>query len=150
VDVNKSHDDKNGGAQREKIKRVWQVARWRCILHPQLRVENRDMSSRKESNELFSGQDIGKARMLASEESRQSPSRGFWARRKWRRRNICKESRKGVREECENSREFHREEERGWCFLGRSSGNISLACGNLWCEGHPSYPVYAIAMAKDL
>ncbi len=40
-------------------------------------------------------------------------------------------------------REFQgdREEERGWCFLGRSSGKISLACGHLWCEGHPSYPV---------
>jgi len=35
-----------------------------------------------------------------------------------------------------------REEERGWCFLGKSSGRIGLACGNLWCEGHPSYPVY--------
>jgi len=34
---------------------------------------------------------------------------------------------RGVRrEECENSREFHGEEERGWCFLGRSSGKISL------------------------
>jgi hypothetical protein len=42
-----------------------------------------------------------------------------------------------------------REEERGSCFLGRSSGKISLACGNL-CEGHPSYPLYAIGMAKDL
>jgi hypothetical protein len=34
--------------------------------------------------------------------------------------------------------------------LGRSSGKIDLACGNLRCEGHPSYPVYAIGMAKDL
>jgi len=57
----------------------------------------------------------------------------------------------GVREECENSREIvkrkrserrvwefqgDREEERGWCFWGRSSGKISLACQNLWCEGH--------------
>jgi len=31
---------------------------------------------------LFSGQEIGKARMLESEESRQNPSRSFWARRK--------------------------------------------------------------------
>jgi hypothetical protein len=30
-----------------------------------------------------------------------------------------------------------------------SSGKISLACGNLWCEGHPSYPVYAIGLAED-
>jgi hypothetical protein len=34
--------------------------------------------------------------------------------------------------------------------LARSSGNIDLACGNLWWEGHPSYPVYATGMAKDL
>ncbi len=149
MDVNKSHDDNNGGGQREKVKRAWQVSSWRCIFHPQLWVENRDMCSRKESNELFSGQEIGKARTLESE-WRQNPSRSFWAPRKWRKRNICKKSRKGVREDCENSRESHREEERGWSFLGRSSGNISLACGNLWCEGHPSYPVYANGMAKDL
>ncbi len=36
------------------------------------------MCSRKESNELFSGQEIGKARTLQSEESRQNPSRSFW------------------------------------------------------------------------
>jgi hypothetical protein len=138
-------------ARGKKVKRVWQVYSWHCIFHPQLWVGNRNTCSTKESNELFNGQEeIGKARMLESEESRQNPCRSFWARRKWRRRNICKKSRKGVREECENSREFHREEERGSCFLGRSSGNISLACGNLWCEGHPSYPVYAIGMAKDL
>ncbi len=65
------------------------------------------MCSTKESNQLFSGQEeIGKARMRESEESRQNPSRSFWARRKRRRRNICKKSRKGVREECENSREI--------------------------------------------
>jgi len=71
------------------------------------------MRSRKESNELLSGQEeIGKARMLESEESRQNPSRSFCARRKWRRRNICKKGRKGVREEV---LEFQgdREEERG-------------------------------------
>ncbi len=147
MDVNKIHDDNNGGGQREKVKRVWQVSRWHCILHPQLWVENREMCSTKESNELFNGREIGKGRMLESEESRQNPSRSFWASRKWRR-NICKKSRKGVREEWEFQGD--REEERGSCFLGRSSGKISLACGNLWCEGHPSYPVYAIGMAKDL
>jgi hypothetical protein len=58
---------------------------------------------------------------------------------------------RGVRrEERENFREFHGEEERGWCFLWGSSGKISLACGNPWSEGHPSYLVYAIGMAKDL
>jgi hypothetical protein len=36
VDVNKSHDDKNGGGQREKVKRVRQVSRCRYIFHPQL------------------------------------------------------------------------------------------------------------------
>ncbi len=148
MEVNKSHDDNNGGGPREKVKRVSQVSSWRCIFHPQLWVGNTDRSSTKESNELFNGQEIGKARMLESEESRQNPSRSFWARKKWRRRSICKKSRNEVREEFENSGEFHREEDRGWCFLGRSSGNMSLACGNLWCEGHPSYPVYAIG--KDL
>jgi hypothetical protein len=34
--------------------------------------------------------------------------------------------------------------------LWGSSGKISLACGNPWSEGHPSYLVYAIGMAKDL
>jgi hypothetical protein len=34
-------------------------------------------------------------------------------------------------------------------FLGRSSGKISLACGNLWCDGHPTYSVYAIGIAED-
>ncbi len=82
MDVNKSHDDKNGGGQREKVKRVRQVSRRRCIFHPQLRVENRDMCSRKESNELFSGQEIGKARMLQSEKSGENPSRSFRGRRK--------------------------------------------------------------------
>jgi hypothetical protein len=54
---------------------------------------------------------------------------------------------KGVREETEKG---DGEEERGWCLLESSNEKISLDCGNLWCEGHPSYPVYAIAMAKDL
>jgi hypothetical protein len=36
------------------------------------------MCSTKESNELFSDQEISKARMLESEESRQNPSRSFW------------------------------------------------------------------------
>jgi hypothetical protein len=36
----------------------------------------------KKVNELFSDQEIGKTRMLQSEESRQNPSRSFWARRK--------------------------------------------------------------------
>jgi len=106
VDVNKTHDDNNGGGQREKVKRVWEVSRWHCILHPQLWVKSRDMCSRKESNELFSDQEIGKARTLQSEEPRENRSRGFWGRRKWRRRNICEKSRKRVREESGNSREI--------------------------------------------
>ncbi len=85
--------------------------------------------------------------MLQSEESWQNPCRSFWGRRKWRRRNICEKRRKRVRE---GSGKGDGEEERGWCLLERSSGKISLTCGNLWCEGHPSYPVYAIGMAKDL
>jgi len=54
---------------------------------------------------------------------------------------------KGVRrEECENSREFVKRKGVD-VFWGRSSGKISLACGNLLsCEGHPSYPVSAIWM----
>ncbi len=53
------------------------------MFHPQLSVENRDMCSTKESNELFHCQEgIGKARMLESEESRQNPSKSFWVRRK--------------------------------------------------------------------
>jgi hypothetical protein len=69
------------------------------------------MCSRKESNELFSGQEIGKARTLQSGESRQNPSRGFWGRRKWGRRNICEKSRKRVREESGNSREVVKRKE---------------------------------------
>ncbi len=41
-----------------------------------------------------------------------------------------------------------REEERVWCFLERDLVERS-ACENLWCDGHPSYPVYAIGMAED-
>ncbi len=65
----------------------------------------------KEINELFSGQEIGKARMLQSEESLQNPSRSFWGRRK-RRRNICEKSRKRSKR---TDWEFqgNREEERG-------------------------------------
>jgi hypothetical protein len=63
---------------------------------------------------------------------------------------LCEKSRKGVRrEECENSREIVKRKGVD-VFLGRSSGKISLACGNLCSEGHPSYPLYAIGMAKDL
>jgi hypothetical protein len=54
-----------------------------------------------------------------------------------------------VREECQNSREIMKRKGVG-VLWGRSSGKISLACGNLWCAGHPSYPVYVIGMAKDL
>jgi hypothetical protein len=82
VDVNKNHDDNNGGGQKEKVKRVWQVWRWHCKFHPQLWIESRDMRSRKESNELFGGQEICQACMLQSEESRQNPSTSFWGRRK--------------------------------------------------------------------
>ncbi len=97
------------------------------------------MCSQKESNELLSGQAIGRACMLQFQESLQNPSRSFWGRRKWRRRNICEKSRKrSKRREWEFQGD--REEERGWCFLGRSSGKISLACNNLWCEGQPSIP----------
>jgi len=77
VDVNKSRDDNNGGGQREKVKRVWQVSRWHCIFHPQLWVENRETCSRRKTKELFSGRQVSKARMLQSEEWRQNPSRSF-------------------------------------------------------------------------
>ncbi len=75
---------------------------------------------------MFSGQEVGKARLLESEESPRNPSTSFWARRKWRRRNICKKSRKGVIEECENSREIVKRKGVD-VFLGRSGGKISLA-----------------------
>ncbi len=43
------------------------------MFHPQLSVENRDMCSTKESKQLFSGhEEIGKACMRESEESRQT------------------------------------------------------------------------------
>jgi len=51
----------------------------------------------KESNELFSGQEIGKARMLQSEESRQNPSRSFWGRGK--EETSVRKVEKGVREQ---------------------------------------------------
>ncbi len=149
MDVNESHGDDNGGSQREKVKRVWQVSSWHCIFHPQLWIENRDTCSTKESNELFSGQEIGKAHLLDSEESRQNPSRSFWARRKWRKQKHLQEKwKRSDRRVWEFQGD--REEERGWCFVGRSSGKISLACQNLWCAGHPSYPVHVIGRAKDL
>ncbi len=102
------------------------------MLHPQLWVENRDRCSRKESNELFSGQEeIGKARMLESEESRQNPSRSFWARRKWRSRNICKEGRKRSKKR-EWEFQGDPEEERGGCSLKRCSGKMSLRESVMW------------------
>ncbi len=132
MDVNKSHDDNNGGGQREKVKRVWQVSRCRWIFHPQLWVENRDRCSRKESNELFSGQEeIRKARMLESEESRQNPSRSFWARRKWRRRFICEEDRKRSKKR-EWEFQGDPEAERGRCSLKRCSGKINLRESMMW------------------
>jgi len=143
----KSLYDNNGGGQREKVKRVEQVSRWHCIFHPQLWVENRDMCSRKQSNELFSGQEIGKTRMLQSEESRQNPSRSFWATKQWGRRSIWTKSRKGVREDCENFREIVKR--KGVDVFWRDLVERS-PCENLWCEGHPSDPVYAIGMAEDL
>ncbi len=133
----KSLYDNNGGGQREKVKRVEQVLRWHCIFHPQLRVENRDMCSTKESNELFSDQEIGKTRMLQCEESRQNPSRSFWARRKWGRRSIWTKSRKGVRKR-EWQFQGDSEGERGWCSLERSSGKITLRVSVMW--GTPIIP----------
>jgi hypothetical protein len=76
-------DDDNGRGQREKVKRVRQSLKLTLQFHPQLGIENRDMRSTKESNQLLSGQEkVGKARMRGSEESRQKPSRSFRARRK--------------------------------------------------------------------
>jgi hypothetical protein len=56
--------------------------------------------------------------MLESEESRQNPSRSFWARRKWRRKNICKKSRQGVREECDRIPESFIVKRKGLNFFG--------------------------------
>jgi hypothetical protein len=149
--MNKSHDDNNGGGQREKVKRVWQVSSWHCIFHPQLWVENRDMCSPKESNELFSGQDIGKARILESEESHGKTLLEVSGR--WENEEEETSARK-VEKEWEGSvripGSFIVKRKGVDVFLERSSGKISLACGNLWCEGHPSYPVYANGTAKDL
>jgi hypothetical protein len=75
-----------------------------------MRVENKDVFQ-KESNELLSGQEIGKACMLESEESRPNPSRSFRGRRK-RRRNICEKSRKRSKR-TEWEFQGDREEERG-------------------------------------
>jgi hypothetical protein len=59
----------------------------------------------KESNELFSGQEIGKAHMLLSEDSRQNPSRSFWGRRNEEETSVRKVE-KGVIEQSGNSREI--------------------------------------------
>jgi hypothetical protein len=58
------------------------------------------MYSRKESNELFSGQEIDKAHMLQFEESWQNPSRSFWEE------TSATKVEKGVREESGDSREI--------------------------------------------
>ncbi len=69
----------------------------------------------------------------------QNPSRSFWGRRKWRRRrrNTCEKSGK-----CSKKREWefqgHREEERVWCCLERSSGKINLREFVMW--GTPIIP----------
>ncbi len=69
---------------------------------------------------LFSGQEIGKARTLQSEESRQNPSRSFWGRRKRRRRrNICEKNRK-------------RSKRREWEFQGgREEEGVDVFWGDL-------------------
>ncbi len=81
MDVHKSHDDNNGGGQREKVKRVTSLKMTLHIPYSIMSRKSRHMFQMK-NNELFSGQEIGKARMLQSEESQQNPSRSFWGRRK--------------------------------------------------------------------
>jgi hypothetical protein len=77
------------------------------------------MCSRKESNELFSGQEIGKPRMLQSEKSggktvlelsgggENEEEETFVRKRFMRASSSVRKVEKGLRrEECENSREF--------------------------------------------
>jgi hypothetical protein len=53
-----------------------------------------------------------------------------------------------VIEECENSREIVKRKGVD-VYFGEIWWKDQLSL-NLSCEGHPSYPVYAIGMAKDL
>ncbi len=64
------------------------------------------MCSRKESTELFSGQEIGKARMLQSEESPENLLEISGGRENEEEETSVKKVGKGVREDSGNSREI--------------------------------------------
>ncbi len=64
------------------------------------------MCSRKESTELFGGQEIGKARMLQSEESRQNLLEVCGGGENEEEETSVRKVGKGVREDSGNSREI--------------------------------------------
>ncbi len=64
------------------------------------------MCSRKESTELFGGQEIGKARMLQSEESRQNLLEVSGGGENEEEETSVRKVGKGVREDSGNSREI--------------------------------------------
>jgi len=64
------------------------------------------MCSRKESSELFSGQEIGKARMLQCQESRQNLLEVSWGGENEAEETSGRKVGKGVREDSGNSREI--------------------------------------------
>jgi hypothetical protein len=78
---------------------------------------------------LFSGQEIGKARLLQSEESRQNLLEVSGGGENEEEETSVRKVGKGVREDSGNSREIVKRE--GVDFFGRSSGKIDLACRNL-------------------
>ncbi len=72
---------------------------------------NRDRCSIKESNELFSGQkEIGKARMLESEESRKTLLEVSGRGENEEEETSARKVEKGVRKESGNSREILKRE----------------------------------------
>jgi hypothetical protein len=78
------------------------------------------MCSRKESTALFSGQEIGKARMLQSEESRQNLLEVSGGGENEEEETSVRKVGKGVREDSGNSREIVKR--KGVIFSRRSSG----------------------------
>jgi hypothetical protein len=78
------------------------------------------MCSRKESTELFGGQEIGKARMLQSEESRQNLLEVSGGGENEEEETSVRKVGKGVREDSGNSREIVKR--KGVIFSRRSSG----------------------------
>ncbi len=131
MDVNKSHDDNNGVGHREKVKRVWQVSSWHCICHPQLWVENRDTCSRRKVMNCSVAK-ISVKRVCYSLKSHGKTLLEVSGGGENEEEKSVRKVEKGVREQSGNSREIVKRKGVD-VFLERSSGKISLACGNLWC-----------------